>query len=125
MALPKHGSTPRSMAFLFDSMEPEMKGWYDGLALEHQQLMDFGQSYGDFDPYGKLAYLDQLDQISERWDNLFGRCSLMGLVNPRYLEQSQDFLSTHSIDEAGYRELISKTHDNMRQEAKNEIQSWS
>jgi hypothetical protein len=37
--------------------------------------------YADFYPLGKLAYLDEIDKIQDRWESFFFRSNLMGKLN--------------------------------------------
>ena len=69
-------------------------GRYDVLRRDHRQLIKMGEAYGDFDPLGKLAFLDQVEKIEERWDIFFGRLGLLGQLSPEYRQQSSDFLDT-------------------------------
>ena len=69
-------------------------GRYDVLRRDHRQLIKMGEAYGDFDPLGKLAFLDQVEKIEERWDIFFGRLGLLGQLSPEYWQQSSDFLDT-------------------------------
>lgn len=41
---------------------------YDILVVDHSRLIDFGSSYADFDPLGKLAFLDEIEKIQNRWE---------------------------------------------------------
>ncbi|CAE7244500.1 pks3 [Symbiodinium necroappetens] len=41
-------------------------------------------SFGNFDPLGKIAFLDQLEKIEERWDIFFGCLGLLGALSPDY-----------------------------------------
>lgn len=103
MSPPKEGmpsataSPPMIDAEPFDSSaftSEVVKKEYDVLRRDHRQLIKMGEAYGDFDPLGKLAFLDQVEQIEERWDIFFGRLGLLGQLSPDYRQQSSDFLDT-------------------------------
>jgi len=41
---------------------------YEKLCRDHAALIKMGESYGSYDPLGKLAFLDALEAVEERWD---------------------------------------------------------
>lgn len=93
---------------------------YERLARDHQNLIDFGGKYGEFDPVGKLCYLDEMARIHERWDVFFARFRLMGAQNPEFVRQCRRFLDGLGLTEEQYWDLLRQTHDAMRQEAERE-----
>eukprot|EP00434_Breviolum_minutum_P030787 symbB.v1.2.027225.t4/scaffold2778.1/size70658/3 len=93
---------------------------YDVLRQNHRQLIKMGEGYGDFDPLGKLAFLDQVEQIEERWDIFFGRLGLLGQLSPEYRQQSSDFLDSMGLTAQQFRTLLRRAHDLMRQDAEAE-----
>jgi hypothetical protein len=60
---------------------PTVKLEYEALCRDHQALIDFGAKYNSFDPLGKIAYLNEVEKIHDRWDIFFTRFSLMGALN--------------------------------------------
>ena len=44
-----------------------VKEEYKKLVLDHSNLIEFGGKYDEFDPVGKLSYLDEIEKIEERW----------------------------------------------------------
>lgn len=44
---------------------------YEALCRDHTNLIALGSTYASFDPMGKIAYLDQIDAIEERWDGKY------------------------------------------------------
>ena len=105
-----------SSAFSSDIVKEE----YEALRREHRQLIKMGEGYGTFDPLGKLAFLDQVEKIEERWDIFFGRLGLIGALNPDYRKQSSDFLESMGLTAAQLRKLLKNGHDQMRKDAEAE-----
>lgn len=93
---------------------------YDVLRRDHRQLIKMGEAYGDFDPLGKLAFLDQVEKIEERWDIFFGRLGLLGQLSPDYRQQSSDFLDSMGLTAQQFRKLLRRAHDLMRKDAEAE-----
>ena len=103
-------------AFQTDSVREE----YEALCRDHNDLIALGASYATFDPMGKIAYLDQIEEIEERWDVFFARFSLLGQLNQVFVEQCNRFLESMNLDEQGFRQLLKDTHDIMRKDAERE-----
>jgi len=99
----------------FDS--PTVKDEYEKLCRDHMALIEFGEKFESFDPLGKIAYLDEIEKIQERWDIFFARFSLMGALNKEYVRQCEEFLSSMGLSEQEFRELLKRSHDLMREEA--------
>jgi Domain of unknown function (DUF1825) len=100
--------------------EPMVKEEYEKLCRDHNRLVSFGAKYGEFDPLGKLAFLNEVEKIQERWDVFFARFSLMNAIDPVYKKQCDAFLQSMNMTEQSYRELLKKCHDIMRREAEEE-----
>jgi hypothetical protein len=86
----------------------------------HSALIDFGAKYDSFDPLGKLAFLDEIDKIQDRWDIFFTRFKLMGAINSDCKRQCDQFLASMSVTEDDYRMLLKKCHELMRKDAERE-----
>jgi hypothetical protein len=83
-------------------------------------LIEFGATYEHFDPLGKLAYLDEIQKVQDRWDILFTRCSLMCALKKDYVAQCDSILASMGKKEADFRQLLKHCHDIMREEAERE-----
>lgn len=104
---------------------PMVQDEYIKLCEEHENLIAFGGSYANFDPTGKIAFLDQIEQIEDRWDIFFTRFKLTGQMDPEYEKQCNDFLASMNLDEADYRAMLKRAHDMMRKEANQERNTLS
>lgn len=98
----------------------EIKKEYKKLILDHANFIEFGGNYDDFDALGKLAFLDEIEKIEERWEAFFFRFKLMDALDKEYKKQCDAFLASMSMDEESYRKLLKKSHDLLRQDAKRE-----
>jgi len=87
------------------------------LCSDHTSLIKMGESYGSFDPLGKLAFIDALEAVEERWDTFFARFSLMGALNQEYVEQTSSFLSGLGMTVTDFREVLKEAHGRMRKAA--------
>lgn len=103
-------------AFQSDTVRKE----YEALCRDHSYLINFGGSYATFDPMGKIAFLDELEKIEERWDVFFARFSLLGQLNQQFVKQCNAFLDSMGMTEEEFRDLLKKTHDIMRKDAERE-----
>ena len=108
--------TGEEPAFQSDTVKEE----YEALCRDHSKLIDFGGSYSTFDPMGKLAYLDELEKIEGRWDVFFARFSLLGQLNQDFVKQCNAFLESMGLTEGDFKDLLKKTHANMREDAERE-----
>ena len=99
---------------------PTVQNEYERLCQDHMNLIEFGGKYGNFDPLGKLYYLDEIDKIQDRWDIFYARFQLMGLLNPKFVQQCNAFLSSMNLTEDRYRQLLDQCHILMREEAEAE-----
>jgi hypothetical protein len=99
---------------------PTVKAEYERLCRDHLKLIEFGSRYDSFDPLGKLRYLDEIENVEERWDIFFTRFSLMGTLNEDFVKQCNAFLDSMGMDEEGYRKLLKKCHQIMRADAEAE-----
>ena len=97
-----------------------IKDEYKKLVLDHSNAIEFGGKYDDFDPLGKLAYLDEIEKIEERWESFFFRFKLMNAINEDYKKQCDQFLASMSMTEDDFRKLLKKGHDLMRKDAERE-----
>ncbi|CAK9079942.1 Uncharacterized protein SCF082_LOCUS38135 [Durusdinium trenchii] len=129
MSPPKEGlpsaaaSPPMIEAEPFDSSaftSQVVREEYDALRRDHRQLISMGEGYGSFDPLGKLAFLDQVERVEERWDIFFGRLGLIGALSADYRQQSSDFLSSMGLSPAQFRKLLKRAHNQMRKDAEAE-----
>lgn len=93
---------------------------YQALCKDHDALVRMGEGYGGFDPLGKLAFLDALEAVEERWDVLFARFSLMGALNPQFRTEVLAFLASMGITAEGFRSLLREAHELMRRDAEAE-----
>ena len=94
---------------------------YKALCQAHAATIKLGEAYGTFDPLGKLAYIDALEAIEERWDVFYSRFALMGALNPTFKQQVDAFLSSMGgIDAPTFRLLLREAHQIMRQDAEDE-----
>lgn len=103
---------------LFDS--ENVREEYEALCRDHNSLIEMGGSYAKFDAMGKIAYLNQVESIEERWDVFFTRFSLMGMVNTAFVKQCDAFLDSMGLDEVEFRNLLKKAHQMMREDAEKE-----
>jgi|UPI000581A80F hypothetical protein len=96
---------------------PTVKDEYEKLCRDHMSLIQFGGKYAEFDPLGKIRYLDEIEKIEDRWEVFFARFKLMGFLNKSYVTQCNDFLASMGLDEEQYRKLLKKCHNMMRSDA--------
>jgi hypothetical protein len=97
-----------------------IKNEYETLCRDHSRLIEMGGNYGQFDPSGKLVFLDQIEALEERWDVFFARFSLMGMLEPVYVEECKNFLASMNMDETDFRTLLKRAHQLMREDAERE-----
>lgn len=90
---------------------------YRRLCEDHQNLIDFGGTYGNFDRAGKLVFLDQMDAIRERWEIFYQRFALLGQLNPVFAEQSCAYLEAMGMTENEYYVFLERVYERMRREA--------
>eukprot|EP00439_Symbiodinium_sp_Y106_P051087 s467_g6.t2 len=62
------------------------------LQREHSALIDMGKDYGTFDSAGKQIFIDQIEQIEERWRVYLGRLRLMGEADPPFVQSIRPLL---------------------------------
>uniref|UniRef100_A0A7S2BEG5 Uncharacterized protein n=1 Tax=Haptolina brevifila TaxID=156173 RepID=A0A7S2BEG5_9EUKA len=93
---------------------------YGKLCRDHSSLIKLGESFGTFDPMGKLAFLDQLEGVESRWDVFFSRFSLLGALDPAFKEQTDGFLSSMGMSVESFRKVLKEAHDLMRLDAEQE-----
>lgn len=102
-----------------------IKKEYEHLCRDHRNLIEFGARYATFDPSGKIAFIDEIEKIEDRWDVFFTRFSLMGELNCEFLRQCNAFLKSMNLDEGEYRLLLKKAHKLMRDDAEVERNNFS
>ena len=90
---------------------------FQALCKDHASLVAMGERYGEFDPVGKLAFLDAIDAVAERWDVFYARFDLLGALNVNFVEQTESFLSSMGLTAEQFRELVADAHAAMREEA--------
>jgi hypothetical protein len=66
------------------------------------------------------VFLDQIEALEERWDVFFARFSLMGMLEPVYVEECKKFLASMNMDETDFRTLLKRAHHLMREDAERE-----
>lgn len=93
---------------------------YLNLCRDHAYLIKFGSRYSSFDPPGKIAFLDKMDEIHDRWDIFFSRFDLMGQLNETFIKQCDRFLESMNMTEEDFKQLMKETHSIMRNDAENE-----
>ena len=99
---------------------PNVREEYEALCRDHASLIEMGGSYKNFDPVGKLAFIDQMELLEERWDIFFARFSLLGMLDKSFVKQCDAFLESMGLDENDFRTLLKKAHEMMREEAEKE-----
>ena len=97
-----------------------IKDEYMKLVLDHSNLIQFGATYDEFDALGKLAFLDEVEKIEDRWDAFFFRFKLMDALDKEYKQQCDQFLASMSMNEDDYRQLLKNCHQLMREDAERE-----
>jgi hypothetical protein len=97
-----------------------VKEEYNKLISDHSNVIEFGAKYDEFDPLGKLAYLDEIEKIEDRWEAFFFRFKLMDAIDKDYKKQCDQFLASMSMNEDDYRKLLKTCHQIMREDAERE-----
>ncbi len=111
---PFNGDEP---AFESDTVREE----YEALCRDHNSLINFGAGYATFDRSGKIAYLDEIEKIGDRWDVFFARFSLLGQLNQSFVSQCNGFLESMNLTEPEFKDLLKRTHALMREDAEREL----
>jgi hypothetical protein len=97
---------------------PTIKKLYIKLCRDHANLIAMGSKYSNFDAEGKLAYLDTVAMIGDRWDDFL---SLHGNhVEEAFTNQCHNFLKSMSLAEEDYMMMLKKAHGIMRAHAEKE-----
>ena len=97
-----------------------VKAEYKQLCRDHMGLIELGGKYDEFDPSGKFYFLDEIENIEERWDIFFARFSLLGVLDQQYVQQCDASLASTGLTEAEYRQLLKQSHQKMRDDAERE-----
>mmetsp|Transcript_29289 Transcript_29289/g.86757 ORF Transcript_29289/g.86757 Transcript_29289/m.86757 type:complete len:329 (-) Transcript_29289:152-1138(-) len=111
-------SAPFSEESTFES--DTVREEYEKLCRDHNALIQMGASYATFDPMGKIAFLDEIKKVEERWDIFFARFSLLGQLDKSFINQCNAFLESMGLDEQQFKELLKETHKIMREDAEKE-----
>jgi len=98
---------------------------FEKLCRDHNELIESGAKYSEFDPREKLTFLDQIEMIEDRWDIFYTRFSLMGELNHLFIKQCNDFLNSMNLSEEEYRQLLKEAHGIMRKNAESEERNFS
>mmetsp|Transcript_25554 Transcript_25554/g.56338 ORF Transcript_25554/g.56338 Transcript_25554/m.56338 type:complete len:385 (-) Transcript_25554:117-1271(-) len=93
------------------------------LSSDHAQLIKMGETYRSFDPAGKLAFLDQIEEVASRWEVFLTRFQLMGELNPEYVREAEEYLKRVNLSPLEFRKLLKEAHDIMRADAEREANS--
>mmetsp|Transcript_6044 Transcript_6044/g.20618 ORF Transcript_6044/g.20618 Transcript_6044/m.20618 type:complete len:290 (-) Transcript_6044:249-1118(-) len=121
-SIPPLGQPPPVTAHPFEGMEAAfesdiVRGEYERLLEDHSELISMGASYGQFDPRGKLAFLDALAQVESRWDTFMARFALMGALNEDFKSQADACLGGMGLTVTGLRDCLDEAHDILRKSA--------
>lgn len=108
--------TGKEAAFENENVRSE----YQAICRDHAGLIEMGSSYASFDPAGKLAFIDQMENLEERWDIFFARFSLLGMLDKNFVKQCDAFLDSMGLDESDFRNLLKDAHSLMRDDAEKE-----
>jgi hypothetical protein len=100
---------------VFDN--PIVKEEYTKLCRDHANLIEMGAKYGNFDSSGKIAFLDAIELIGERWDVFFARFNLMGKIDKKFMRECDTFLASMGLNEEEFKKLLKKAHKIMRADA--------
>jgi len=100
--------------------EESVREEYLSLVGDHRKLLEFGSTFASFDPLGKIAFLDEVERIEERWDVFFARGKLMGVLREEYVEQTDTLLNDMRMTEEEFREMLKTSHNAMREQAERE-----
>merc|ERR1719436_2099106 len=119
---------PRTLPFIPDDFEgsaspdaTHLKLEYDRLAKEHEQLIGLGATYGDFDTAGKEYYLDQVAQISFRWQELMEDARKIGITpSEGFKGLSEEYLSRAQLNTQSFMALMDGVHEELRQQVAKE-----
>ena len=76
-----------------------------------------GSGYGSFDPLGKLAYLDQMEKIEERWALLMTKLDLGKHVSGEFKDQTSAFLGGMNLSVREFFELLGASKGWLRERA--------
>ena len=97
-----------------------VKKEYDILCRDHEDLIEFGSTYGSFDVAEKKAYLQRIESIQERWSVFFARLDMSGQMNRDFTDQCNSYLSSMGLDECNFHGLLNEAHEIMRQDAESD-----
>jgi len=98
---------------------------FEKLCRDHNELIESGAKYSEFDPKDKIIFVGQIEEIEDRWDIFYTRFSLMDELNPDFVEQCNDFLESMNLNEKEYRKLLKGAHIAMQKNAEREEEYYS
>jgi len=111
---------PETLEFSDDTARDE----YHRLGEDHKRLIETGSGYGGLDAFEKLAFLDRIEAVEDRWDSFFVRfCEeppMVDALNQDYVDQCTNYLSCMKLTNNEYRQLLRDTHQRMRRDAERE-----
>ncbi|CAE7042308.1 NLRC3 [Symbiodinium natans] len=87
------------------------------LQRDHAALIAMGQDYGSFDAAGKKIFIDQIDQIEERWRVYLGRLRLMGEADPPFVQSIRPLLERLGLRAAEANAVLREAHRQLRSNA--------
>ncbi|CAE7398519.1 NLRC3, partial [Symbiodinium microadriaticum] len=84
------------------------------LQREHSELIDMGKDYGTFDSAGKQIFIDQIEQIEERWRVYLGRLRLMGEADPPFVQSIRPLLQRLGLAASEATAVLRSAHQQLR-----------
>jgi len=113
-------------AILILETDEVVRNEYLALIQDQKDLLEKGTDYGSFHPMSKLEYLDLIAAVEERWDIMYFRLHLIGVLNPKYLTQCGAFLESRGyLSVEQYQNNHKQAHKEMRDEAMTELVEWA
>lgn len=119
--------TPLSVSLPFlseeaSSMEsPVVRDEVLALMADHETVVKLGRGYRSFDPAGKIAYLDELESIKERWRIFYARVRLMGALSPELIVDGRAVVEAIGFPSVRqFHAAMDEVHRQMRAEATRE-----
>ncbi|GMH95085.1 hypothetical protein TrST_g1570 [Triparma strigata] len=97
--------------------DPVLKLKLRELVNDHQNLIDLGSGYGGFDASGKIAYIDEIEKVEDRWGVFMMRLDLDDVVEKGFKEETRGFLEGMGMGVDGFYEGLEEAHNWMRMRA--------
>jgi hypothetical protein len=95
---------------------------YEQLIKEHTSLiLEIGPEYGELDPLEKLVFLEEINDIEDRWNIFFHRAKLMGALNPDRQKEIEVYLKSTGLSEDEYKLVHKLSLQRIRDEATKEL----